>query len=178
MPPVTPAPTEVPDDEEISSNVDHPVMIINESDSNSEDENDYNGYELLSQDPNNCFEVEDNEEDSNFVGEEMLPVIGAHAPNQNSSRIPASHYDGQEELEGAKEPVKMDEEHIETIKSVMKGITLPSSSLPPWANFIPEEEWKAQLFSEMQLRKSNQGRKCHFFNATKNKEDLQAENFR
>lgn len=42
--------------------------------------------------------------------------------------------------------------HIETIKSVMKGITLPSSNLPQWASLVPEEEWKAALLSQMQER--------------------------
>lgn len=36
----------------------------------------------------------------------------------------------------------------------MKGITLPSSNLPQWASLVPEEEWKAALFSEMQARKT------------------------
>lgn len=42
--------------------------------------------------------------------------------------------------------------HIETIKSVMKGITLPTCSLPEWASVVPEEEWKATLLSEMHTR--------------------------
>ncbi|XP_035213478.1 uncharacterized protein LOC118187378, partial [Stegodyphus dumicola] len=55
---------------------------------------------------------------------------------------------------------EMNEGLIETIKSVMKGITLPTSNLPQWAHLVPEEEWKAALLSEMHSRKLHCSKDC------------------
>lgn len=156
MPPITPAPADIPDDESetMSSAIGENTGIqLSDSDSISDSETlDHNGYELLSQDPENVYINENEEEDCNSASDmedsisSEVDYINSYTTNNpvvvSSCRITCP------------EIPKMDEEHIETIKSVMKGITLPSSSLPQWATLVPEEEWKAALLSEMQAKDS------------------------
>ena len=158
MSPITPAPTDIPDDDaENVSSATVENIVLSHSDTDSESENiDHDGYELLSQDPENFFSVENDEEDYNSTSD-IEESITAEVNNLNTSSLllsaPISSDTSFDDF--ASEILTMDEDHIETIKSVMKGITLPSSSLPQWATLVPEEEWKAALFSEMHARKSN-----------------------
>ncbi|XP_015928225.1 male-enhanced antigen 1 [Parasteatoda tepidariorum] len=159
MPPIIPIPNDIPENgpENSSSEVDAGlnVNIMSDSDSPSDDENvGHEGYEPLSQDPD-CFidNQYDIEEDGNFLAEEMSGEMEISMINHQSLLIQNSVTDEKATGRLVPEDIKMDEEHIETIKSVMKNITLPTSNLPQWAKIVPEEEWKTALFSEMVVKK-------------------------
>lgn len=179
MPPITPAPTDIPDEE--AENVSAATVeniIPSHSDSDSDIEIDHNGYELLSQDPEIFFSAQNDEEDYNSDVEESMKYEDNNL-NTSLLHIPATVCQSNEcnsELQS------MSEAHIETIKSVMKGITLPSSNLPQWATLVPEEEWKAALFSEMHARQSKticSNREMHLQPfANKNKLEMSTEALR
>ncbi|KFM68274.1 hypothetical protein X975_12423, partial [Stegodyphus mimosarum] len=166
MPPITPSPTDIPDDsgeQESTSTNDFPVvMVVSDSDSISDEGNfEHDGYELLSQDPDNSVLVDsDPEEDSNFTLDQE--ECGASATNTINHHFllpaPSNDSTNSEVIDPPKE--EMNEDLIETIKSVMKGITLPTSNLPQWAHLVPEEEWKAALLSEMHSRKLRCSKDC------------------
>lgn len=64
MPPITPAPTDLPDEEaENVSSATVENIVLSHSDSDSDTENiDHDGYELLSQDPEFFFNTENDDE--------------------------------------------------------------------------------------------------------------------
>lgn len=45
----------------------------------------------------------------------------------------------------------MDSVKEEQIKSAMAGFHLPSSSIPPWAEQISEDEWKEELINRVNI---------------------------
>ncbi|KAK6620042.1 hypothetical protein RUM44_006442 [Polyplax serrata] len=49
--------------------------------------------------------------------------------------------------------IVMDSAKVEQIKHAMAGFKLPSTVIPPWAEKIPEEEWKEQIINKIVLRK-------------------------
>ncbi|RZC40778.1 hypothetical protein BDFB_010265 [Asbolus verrucosus] len=46
--------------------------------------------------------------------------------------------------------IEMDNNKVDEVKQAMMNFTLPPSSIPEWANNIPEEQWKQQLISRLQ----------------------------
>lgn len=50
-----------------------------------------------------------------------------------------------------KEP--LNEEKTEQILKAMKGFTLPSTAIPPWASEIGEEDWKKHLLDKIRSEK-------------------------
>lgn len=46
--------------------------------------------------------------------------------------------------------IEMDSNKVNEVKQAMVNFTLPPSSIPEWANNIPEEQWKQQLISRLQ----------------------------
>ncbi|KAJ8926414.1 hypothetical protein NQ314_021202, partial [Rhamnusium bicolor] len=46
--------------------------------------------------------------------------------------------------------IEMDSKKIDEVKEAMSKITLPPSSIPEWANSVPEDEWKKHLLNRLQ----------------------------
>ncbi|KAF8778595.1 male-enhanced antigen 1-like [Argiope bruennichi] len=172
MAPIIPFPNEIPTDSAENNSNESPANFVSDSDSYSEDE-DHDGYQPLSQDPENCFDnhSDDMDEDSNFLPDEEMMACGVSLPS-SSLLLPAPSdevmvSDSKGDL---KKDLKMDEDHIETIKSVMKSITLPKSNLPQWATSVPEEEWKSALFSSMLNKIKNDNTNSCFGEGSKKKD--------
>lgn len=49
--------------------------------------------------------------------------------------------------------IEMDSAKEELVRNAMANFSLPLSAIPPWAKHIPEEEWKQQLISQINLKK-------------------------
>ncbi|GFW29998.1 uncharacterized protein TNCV_1593161 [Trichonephila clavipes] len=162
MPPIIPFPNEIPSDSaENETPNEPPADFVSDSDSFS-DEEDHDGYEPLSQDPDNYLDNQsDMDEDSNFLSEEEVMTCSVNLPNHHNLLLPPppSEVTTSQRPVDTKKDLKMDDDHIETIKSVMKSIKLPMSNLPQWATQVPEEEWKTALLSSMLDRKRNENEK-------------------
>ncbi|GBM67690.1 hypothetical protein AVEN_247097-1 [Araneus ventricosus] len=153
MAPIIPFPNEIPSESAENNSNEPPANLVSDSDSYSEDE-DHDGYLPLSQDPENCLDnhSDDLDEDSNFLPEEeMMTCVSL----PSSSLLLPAPPDVVMVSGDMKKDLKMDEDHIETIKSVMRSITLPKSNLPQWATLVPEEEWKPALLSSMLNKRKN-----------------------
>ncbi|GIY67420.1 male-enhanced antigen 1 [Caerostris extrusa] len=172
MPPIIPFPHEIPSDNADNENSnEHPPNGVSDSDSFSEEE-DYDGYQPLSQDPDNCLDnPSDMDEDSYFLSEEEMMTCGINLPNTLLLPAPAVETITSNQKTDTKKDLRMDEDHIETIKSVMKGITLPKSNLPQWATAVPEEEWKSALLSGMLSRKNKENNFKSYGGETSKKSD-------
>ncbi|XP_070533095.1 uncharacterized protein [Ptychodera flava] len=123
------------------------------------------GYQLLPQDPENQHEVEDASSNHGASGvtfqgatnkqtsENHQPNLPAHLARVLPSQKPAPFHDeaftqythSTESVERRKSPMATDDQ----IKAAMSNIVLPSASVPQWAQFVSEEDWKTQLVSNL-----------------------------
>ena len=56
---------------------------------------------------------------------------------------------------------EMSKDQVETIRSAMAGFQLPSSSIPPWASNLSDEEFQKMLQDKMSSRGGGSTRKKH-----------------
>ncbi|CAL1283590.1 unnamed protein product [Larinioides sclopetarius] len=172
MAPIIPFPNEIPSENAENNSNEPPANLVSDSDSYSEDE-DHDGYQPLSQDPENCLDnhSDDVDEDSNFLPEEEMITCGVSLPS-SSLLLPAPSDEMivSDSKSDMKKDLKMDADHIETIKSVMRSITLPKSNLPQWATLVPEEEWKSALLSSMLNKSENDNTRSCFGESSKKKD--------
>ncbi|KAF2883982.1 hypothetical protein ILUMI_22180 [Ignelater luminosus] len=133
-------------EENLSPNED--VVLGTDSDSD-EDDNALSGYEPLPLAPPedlNNDESSDSEDDSGVgsggqPSEESLPPI-----NRIENQLVGEVWSGPSP---SAVDIKMDSNKVDEVKQVMANITLPPSSIPEWANNIPEEQWKQHLLSRL-----------------------------
>ncbi|KAB0794944.1 hypothetical protein PPYR_11783 [Photinus pyralis] len=124
------------------------------TDSDSEDEVVLDGYEPLPLEaPEYDNESSDNEQDSGVDSDNQTPT------NENLPPISAAASALVREVWATPSPstvdIKMDSEKVDEVKQVMANVLLPSSSIPEWANNIPEDQWKEHLYKRLQgLQKS------------------------
>lgn len=52
--------------------------------------------------------------------------------------------------------IDLDAEKIDQVKNVMASISLPSTSIPSWANTISEDQWKEQLMIRIKKMQENE----------------------
>lgn len=118
--------------------------IVHGTDTDTEEEADnYEGYQPL---PMNAEEA---------VSEESDPEEDAAAATAGPQDLPPIVTMEETLLKevwtgGASKDIEMDSSRVDAVKRAMVNITLPASSIPEWANNVPEEEWKAALLSKIQ----------------------------
>ncbi|XP_013383319.1 male-enhanced antigen 1 [Lingula anatina] len=158
--------------------VETPQFIVMQSSSDSEDEQEeFGGYQLLSQDPDGPLNSpnfqtgsdEDAEEESqDGVGgtsDAIDAVIMEQVESDDFTQLAAQSHPYQSDLDTGwanfndeenvwsqprETQFTMDKEHVDQIKNAMSTFSLPSTSQPDWAKKIPEEEWKAKLVAKLQ----------------------------
>ena len=142
---------------------DLPQIFQNTGDSdNSDDDVDIqNGYEMISQDDGG---VDDEEDDENLTMEEQVAALvrAAHADqnnlstetkelieeaNENQSREAAEERAKVwSEVKPREDSIQLDDEKVETIKSLMSNIKLPQ--IPVWASQLGDDVIKAKVLGE------------------------------
>ncbi|GAB6020650.1 hypothetical protein CHUAL_003320 [Chamberlinius hualienensis] len=148
-----PSDNQNPPNDEFTDKIDtlnEAVNAINVAGSDSDDDvvdaTDF-GYQLLPQEPNQ----NESEHHEGTVIHEDLPVPDSpffHAFQEEEPGTGVDQQDAHKVTCGStpEDRLTLNTEHIETIKASMAGFTLPASSIPDWANVIPEDQWKKQLF--------------------------------
>ncbi|GJQ87615.1 hypothetical protein Trydic_g17443 [Trypoxylus dichotomus] len=138
-----------PPDSDDSLTTNTEIVMMNDSESD-DDLNEYNGYEPLP------LEADDQEiaVHEEHVIEDIPDTASATLPpltrmedtlvQEVWSGTPASVVD-----------ITMDKEKEEEVKQAMLNITLPPSSIPAWANMVPEEEWKDHLMQILQCSRKS-----------------------
>ncbi|XP_017783788.1 PREDICTED: uncharacterized protein LOC108567693 [Nicrophorus vespilloides] len=111
---------------------------------NEEEVNSYEGYERLPMEQTNVEssddEDEDNDEDgSNTESNCNLPSI---TPVENN--LVKEVWDGPSVTE-----IELDKEKVDQVKAALENFTLPASSIPDWANKIPEDQWKNEILNRL-----------------------------
>jgi len=143
---------------DVEENLQNVVHVVASSDESDVDElPSENGYQLLPQDQS--AEVNDNSlmggnelnDEDNVNGEMPGSSIFNLLPQLQSANDETVMLWNETNAERSK---PMDPDHAEKVKEAMAGFTLPPTAVPSWANVIPEEEWKAQLFEYIKGRDS------------------------
>lgn len=140
-----------------------PQIFHNAGDSeNSDDDVEIqNGYEMISQDDG---EVDDEEDDESLTMEEQVAALvrAAHADQNNlstetkelieeasvSQRREATEERAKvwSEVKPREDSIQLDDEKVETIKSLMSSIKLPQ--VPTWAAQLGDDVIKAKVLGE------------------------------
>lgn len=133
-------------DEEITTNEEIIMGLDTDTD---EDDTSYDGYTLLPLGPE---EVE-TESDEEAVHIENEPEISLSPIVTGVSNLEGELW-MQPEIKSM--DIQMDSDKVNEVKQAMSNFTLPSTNIPDWANYIPEELWKQNLMDRLQnINKSN-----------------------
>lgn len=144
---------EMPDDSEPSlSTNNNEVILVTDSDSDN-DEVNHNGYEPLPlTPPDDANEIDDSDSESD--NDSGLGSAGQQSHNDSFPAIVRIESQLTQEVWSEPTPsavdIEMDSNKVDQVKQAMANITLPSSSIPDWANNIPEDQWKQHLFDKLQ----------------------------
>ncbi|XP_028034308.1 male-enhanced antigen 1 [Bombyx mandarina] len=126
----------------------HDLLMNGPQVEDSDDENEYVGYEPLPQGPEISYSDQDLEEDdqdteqspNNIPPIESVEVVLTrevwNTPRNN-------------------DPIQMDSERAQQVMSAMANFSLPQTSIPEWARSISEDQWKRTLNEQIQKIKSN-----------------------
>lgn len=175
MSPILPTQNDLPGDaseDEVGAG-DAPQAVLTNGDSDSgsysdEENPSHDGYELLSQDPDNHLNLTENDnpealgslshgaEGGEIGTNTVIRSLFSEAsgiPSEAEAKPTTDTLPADSERKG----YSMDEEHIEKIKAAMKGFTLPSCNVPAWASVVPEEEWKNQILTFLESRVPTSG---------------------
>ncbi|XP_044258631.1 uncharacterized protein LOC123007410 [Tribolium madens] len=134
-----------PDPEKTSEDLSPNNEIIMATDTDTdEEENPYNDYQPLP--TNDVPEVEgsnssDNEEGA-VANVDSLPPI---TPMEETLVKEVWTGPAPKAVD-----IEMDSNKVNEVKQAMINFALPPSSIPEWANNIPEEQWKQQLINRLQ----------------------------
>lgn len=140
-----------PPDSDDSLTTNTEIVMMNDSESD-DDLNEYNGYEPLPLEADD-HEVTTNEQQliediPDMTTTTALPELTRMEDTlvqEVWSNTPVNTVD-----------IRMDKEKEEEVKQAMLNVTLPPSSIPAWANAVPEEQWKDHIMQMLQCnRKSN-----------------------
>lgn len=125
------------------------MVIVTDSDIENED-NDYEGYQPLPGNVEDAVSEEESDEDAEASG------VTSPAVKDLPDIIPIEQALLKEVWDtGVGKDIEMDSNKVDAVKKAMVNITLPPSSIPEWANNIPEEEWKATLLNKIQNYNKN-----------------------
>ncbi|XP_033120214.1 uncharacterized protein LOC117119486 [Anneissia japonica] len=134
-----------------------------DSDENSSDEDHADivnqGYQLLSQDVDpiineDCLlaaeasaRVSDGQPkgDQSEISAQLAHVLPKETPKPDMSTV-VTHTDSPESLKHRREIMASDDQ----IRAAMSGFSLPTASVPNWANFVQEKDWKTNLIQKIQ----------------------------
>ncbi|XP_031757362.1 male-enhanced antigen 1 isoform X2 [Xenopus tropicalis] len=96
-------------------------------------------YQPLNQDPEEGTQTEGDIQ-------ERLQAMRLHLPE------PPADSEDEEEREEAASSIPMDPAHVELVKKAMAGVTLPSLSVPLWAEQISDADWEHLVHQTIQSR--------------------------
>lgn len=139
-----------PSNDSTDNNVIPNNEIITAVDSDIDDDsNNYEGYQPL---PANAEDVCSEEESDGDDDAEAAVSLSAPPPVQDLPAIVPIEQMLLKQVwdSGVSKDIEMDSNKVDAVKKAMINITLPPSSIPEWANSIPEEEWKATLLNKIQ----------------------------
>lgn len=137
-----------PPDQNVNDNVTNvnQINVINEADSDEDAANEYDGYTLLPLGPEETFSDDDDvnnaEAQEDETDQNSLPAI---VPMDNV--LVGEVWGKQTECSGI--DIEMDSDKVNEVKLAMSNFTLPSTSIPQWANAVPEELWKENLIERL-----------------------------
>ncbi|KAK4886304.1 hypothetical protein RN001_002575 [Aquatica leii] len=137
---------EPPDNMEESFTTNHGEIVM-PTDSDSEEEVPFDGYEPLPLDaPDEVNESSDSENDSG------LDSVSHASSQENLPPITRIENTLVKEVWSTPSTVDitMDSIKVNEVKEAMANIKLPLSAIPEWANNIPEDEWKQHLYNRLQ----------------------------
>lgn len=134
---------EPPDNNETISSV-NDINVVNETDSD-DDGNEYDGYTLLPLGPEETFSDDDVTVEEEEHSENSLPSI---IPMEN--QLVQEVWGNQATFVGI--DIEMDNDKVNEVKRAMSNFTLPPTSIPAWANSVPEEMWKENLMDRLRNR--------------------------
>ncbi|KAI8422385.1 hypothetical protein MSG28_006245 [Choristoneura fumiferana] len=110
----------------------HDLMMNGNQAEESDDENEYFGYEPLPQGPEAVHSDDESDDDSQ--------------PNVESQQAPSNDVPLIE---------SMDNVLTREVMSAMANFALPQASIPDWAQSITEEQWKQTLNDRIERLRSN-----------------------
>lgn len=128
-----------------------------DEDESGNHQNGHNGYEPLPAFATGAMMPEGDEDDeddkiefgySNFDGEQFHTRTSADYRHLLEEPAPVNS-----RSVDAPAPIPLDTARIETIKSIMSNITLPSSAVPNWANTVSDDDLK-QVVDEKLSKKT------------------------
>lgn len=121
------------------------VIVMNQNETDSDDDhNEYDGYTLLPLGPEEAI-TDDEAFNDTSQQEEPPDFLPAIIPMDQSL---VQEVWGQR-AESVSVDIEMDIEKVNEVKQAMSNFTLPSTSIPPWANSVPEEMWKENLMDRL-----------------------------
>lgn len=149
-----------PPDSNPIDHVDVPDVFIEANSSDSEEDDDVQGYQMLPQDPDDDDDANDEQQDENDRDEvdsshidEVIRNTSVHSLSGGGTpsymQVPDLPKPDPQSLlwnqQGVETRLNLDDENAERIKAVMKKVQLPPCNIPDWAKNIPEDQWKAKI---------------------------------
>jgi len=139
-----------------------------ESDDSEEEVDTTNGYEMINQDDLGLYDDDEDENSGLSMEEQVAALVRAAQIDQNNLSTETREIieDANEsqrrevieesvkvwsEVKPREESIELDDEKVETIKSLMLNIKLPQ--VPAWAAELGDEVLKAKVLSEPQVGK-------------------------
>ncbi|XP_055639782.1 male-enhanced antigen 1 [Toxorhynchites rutilus septentrionalis] len=131
-----------------NDNVINMEVTTDESENDSAEESEYLGYQPLSANEGlDTFDDDDGSETAQTTILENVPNSAMYQYNPELFNVDVWNAPRPDELS-----FEIDTAKAEQIVNVMAGINLPNSSVPAWAEGIPEERWKEALLQRIRQR--------------------------
>lgn len=120
--------------------------VILATDSEDEEENNYNGYQPLPLSPEEVHsDTEEENSDSASYGNSAASSNTLPAIERAEETLVKEVWSGTPPKD-----IEMDSAKVDEVKQAMVNFSLPDSAIPEWASKVPEEAWKATLLSRIQ----------------------------
>lgn len=136
-------------DDHFSVNTD----VILATDSEDDEENNYEGYQPLPLNPEEAHSDTEEEENSDNAASASASYGNSAAASSNSvPPIERAEESLVKEVWASAPPkdIEMDSSKVDEVKQAMLNFSLPERAIPEWANNVPEETWKATLLNCIQ----------------------------
>ncbi|ODN06627.1 hypothetical protein Ocin01_00024 [Orchesella cincta] len=92
------------------------------------------------------------------ISHEPTASSSSHSGQESDATSQIKATEAAESSDEKKREIDMSEEKVETIKEVMKNITLPPQAIPKWASEVDEDAWRRKLHDTIDNKPSrNQG---------------------
>ncbi|KAG6453095.1 male-enhanced antigen 1 [Manduca sexta] len=126
----------------------HELIMNGQQADESDEENEYFGYEPLAQGPEITHSDRESDEDvpNNVPPTNNVPPIESmdNILTRDVWNTPRNS-----------DPIQMDGERAQQVMSAMANFSLPPTSIPEWAQSISEEQWKKTLSDTIEKIKNN-----------------------